>query len=343
MARQIIRLFEGLGHEVAVVSRFTSRMSDPDVLPALATTATAEQERVAASLEAWGPALWFTYHLYYRAPDLIGPVSATRLGIPYVAAEASHAPRRLEGLWADAERASMRGLQAAKVLLALTRRDAAGLARCPGISAAISDFPPFLAEIGQPNAMARGHADRVRLVCVAMMRRNKKLHSYQVLAQALARLGSARWELRIIGDGPMRAEVEAAFAGFDDGQIHFAGARSADDVRHELARADIFVWPGVGEAYGMAFLEAQERGLPVVAMNSGGVSSVVAHGVSGLLTPEHDLDAFAQALDTLIADSDLRQTMGEKARTMVLARHGPAVASERLREAIALAVPGAAS
>jgi len=43
------------------------------------------------------PALWFTYHLYHKAPDHIGPVVARQLGIPYVLAEASYAAKQARG------------------------------------------------------------------------------------------------------------------------------------------------------------------------------------------------------------------------------------------------------
>ena len=66
-------------------------------------------------------------------------------------------------------------------------------------------------------------------------------------------------------------------------------------VARQLATSDIFVWPGTGEAYGIAYLEAQASGLPVVAQATAGVPTVVRHGVTGLLTAPQDDAAFAAA------------------------------------------------
>lgn len=71
----------------------------------------------------------------------------------------------------------------------------------------------------------------------------------------------------------------------------------------------------------MALLEAQAAGLPVVAGDSGGVASVVAHGETGLLAPEGDVPAFAEALRTLLRDHEFRTGMGEAAEARAMREH----------------------
>ncbi len=66
------------------------------------------------------------------------------------------------------------------------------------------------------------------------------------------------------------------------------------------AAADLYLWPAINEAYGMAFLEAQAAGLPVVAGRTGGVPAVVADGVTGVLTPIGDATSFADAVARLL-------------------------------------------
>ena len=61
----------------------------------------------------------------------------------------------------------------------------------------------------------------------------------------------------------------------------------------------LYVWPGCGEAYGLAYLEAQAAGLPVVAQDIAGVPDVVRDGETGVLTPAGDAAAFADAIATL--------------------------------------------
>ena len=77
--------------------------------------------------------------------------------------------------------------------------------------------------------------------------------------------------------------------------------------------ADLYLWPAVKEAFGVAPIEAQAAGLPVIAGRSGGVSSVVAEGETGLLTPEGDAAAFAEAVRALLADPERRAAMGRAA------------------------------
>ena len=59
------------------------------------------------------PGAWFTYHLYYKAPDWLGPAVSTALGIPYLIAEASHAPKRAGGNWQIGHRAVEQALRRA--------------------------------------------------------------------------------------------------------------------------------------------------------------------------------------------------------------------------------------
>ena len=74
------------------------------------------------------------------------------------------------------------------------------------------------------------------------------------------------------------------------------------------AAADAYLWPAVNEAYGMAFLEAQAAGLPVVAGRSGGVPDVI--GETGILTPAGDRAAFAEAVAGLLDDETRRRDLG---------------------------------
>jgi glycosyltransferase involved in cell wall biosynthesis len=76
--------------------------------------------------------------------------------------------------------------------------------------------------------------------------------------------------------------------------VRFVGFQEPSRVAAWLRASDLFVWPAIDEAFGMAFIEAQACGLPVVAANAGGVGAVVAAGRSGLLVPVGDVEAFAR-------------------------------------------------
>ncbi|MDQ2101620.1 glycosyltransferase [Azospirillum isscasi] len=110
----------------------------------------------------------------------------------------------------------------------------------------------------------------------------------------------------------------------------FLGQQDSADLAALCAAADLMVWPAVNEAYGMALLEAQAAGLPVVAGRTGGVPDVVRDGVTGLLPPVGDADAFAAAVARLLGDHEMRRRFGEAARRTAAAEHDLSGAVEAL-------------
>jgi glycosyltransferase involved in cell wall biosynthesis len=154
------------------------------------------------------------------------------------------------------------------------------------------------------------------LVTVAMMRPGDKLDSYRMVAEALKRLDDLPWQLSIVGDGPCRAETKALFADFGGERIVWHGAKDREAIAALLSESAVYVWPGCGEAYGLAYLEAQAAGLPVVAQAVAGVPEVVEHGRTGLLTPEGDIAAYAEAIRRLLTDETERATLAAAARRL---------------------------
>jgi glycosyltransferase involved in cell wall biosynthesis len=192
-------------------------------------------------------------------------------------------------------------------------------------------LPPFVDFSGLD--AVRRHNDKcgtVELLAVAMMLRGNKLESYRLLAEGLRRLESRNWQLTIVGDGPMRDEVEIMFNGLD--QVRFAGQMDRAGVAGYLANSDVLVWPGYREAFGLAYLEAQGAGLPVIAMRSGGVETVVVDGKTGLLVEEGNAVQFAVAVDKLIENTSMRTNMGKQAQAFAREERGLATASARLDE-----------
>ena len=335
--RHIARLFlEALrrgGHQPFVASRLRSFDRDGDARRQ-ARVAALGQRAVERLLRRWhrtpetAPQLWFTYHLYYKAPDWLGPAISTALGIPYVIAEASYAGKRASGPWASGHRAVEQALRRAAAVIGLNSADRDGvlpLLRDPGRWLAL---PPFLDAAAYPVPPARV-PEAPRLIAVAMMRPGDKLASYRVLGAALARLLDLPWSLEIVGDGPARGEVEQALAPLGP-RVVYCGALDQSAVADALGSADFYVWPAINEAFGMALLEAQASGLPVVAGASGGVGDIVVPGQTGLLVPPGDADAFAAAARRLITDPPARAAMGLAAHHKVQREHDLPVAAARL-------------
>lgn len=109
--------------------------------------------------------------------------------------------------------------------------------------------------------------------------------------RAVARLPEAR--LLVVGDGRDRGAAEAAARSSGVAhRVEFAGY--VDDVEPAMARADCAVIPAEREGFGLVALEAMAHGLPVVAVESGGLPEVV--GDAALLVPPRDPEALARAL-----------------------------------------------
>lgn len=340
MARQLVAALETLSHNVEPVRAGRGYLPSPDTARFARHRAEAERlvEQLLAGYRSGAPRpdLWFTYHNYYRAPDLLGPAIAVALGIPYVTAEASDSERRAHDEWSAQTAVVRHGLSSGDVHFCFTDRDRQGLEPWRGAGTALVALPPFITFENEPS-QRRDHGGPRRLITIAMMREGAKLDSYTTLARVLGRVRGDDWRLSIIGDGPRRAEVERAFAPLPPERIDWLGFVPREQALSQLADHDVFVWPGLREAYGMVYLEAQAAGLPVVAFDSGGVSEVVMTDETALLVPEHDEAAFAEALMTVLRDGELRTRMGAAARRFVLAERTTARAAERLAEGLALA------
>jgi hypothetical protein len=355
MSRLLIQALERAGYEVELASRLAVRDEAGGRQFEIAEQAAAERERLkalfAARPPAERPAAWFTYHLYYKAPDWIGPAVARALSLPYLVAEASVANKRAGGPHDLGHRATLAAVAAAARIFVISPVDRECLA--PLVEPhRLVDLPAFLdlaegttpsvgrAELRRALAGRHGlHGNQPWLLAVAMMRAGDKLASYRILGLALAQLLDLDWQLLVAGDGPARPEVEGALAPLGAGRVRYLGQLEAHELAGCLGAADLCVWPAINEAYGMALLEAQAAGLPVVAGKVGGVPSIVRQGHTGVLTPPGNVDFFAAAVRALIERPLIRSAMAAKARENVRRYHditgAAAVLDRALREACA--------
>jgi glycosyltransferase involved in cell wall biosynthesis len=339
MARLIMQALHEAGFEVDIASTLRAFMPEPapHLFEALKLAASDEMTRLKNHwAEAGKPDVWFTYHPYYKAPDLIGPALARHFSIPYVTAEASHAPKRDRQGWAAMQALVRDAISLARVNLCFTDRDRAGLESAVP-QGRFASLVPFI----DTAAFARGFttAPGKDLMAVAMMRKGDKFASFTMLAKALALLLDLPWRLTVIGDGTARRETVALFEGIPPERIDWRGELPTDAIPGALGQGGIYVWPGCGEAYGIAYLEAQAAGMPVVAQEIAGVPAVVRHGETGLLTPDGDIAAYAAAIRDLICDDAKRTAYGRAARDFVLGERSLAPASRRLADLVKEAAP----
>lgn len=296
------------------------------------------------------PRAWLTYHAYHKSPDWLGPRVTAALCIPYLLAESSFAPKQQDGAWALGHAATERAIRTADVVLALTAVDAECLAPLVVPPAELRRLPPFIDP--EPFRTARGERARHRvtlagrfaldpeqpwLLAVAMMRADAKRDSYRVLVRALAQLRDLRWQLLVVGDGPARPEIEVTLRALGDDRVRLAGLLSEEALPPVYAAADLYVWPALREAYGLAMLEAQAAGLPVVAGSEGGVAEVVVNGRSGVLAAPRDPGAFAAAVRAVLERPQRRHAMAEAAMRFVLEERSIGRAAAELASALAAA------
>lgn len=160
-------------------------------------------------------------------------------------------------------------------------------------------------------------ADAPVVGTVAVFRAQKRLDLW---LEAAARLGPAT-RLLLVGDGPLRAEVEARARSLGlTGRVVFAGLQA--EVRPFYGAMDLFMSSSEFEGLPLALLEAMAAGLPVVVTAVGGVPEVVEPGRQGALVPPGDPAALAREAGALLADEALRARLGAAGRERVRAAFG---------------------
>ena len=352
IARLLIAALERAGHEVSLASRFRSFDGTGDearqrkIKRICGKLGDRLAERYRNMAKQARPEVWFTYHVFFKAPDWIGPRVARALGIPYVVAEASFAPKREHGSWRIGHAGAREAIVAADLVVTTNGGDRECLTPLLKTADRSIDLAPFLDTAPYEAAGARrvhhrrtlAHSLGARpgaplLLTVAMMRPGDKVESYRVLSDALQVLRDEEWTLVVAGSGPAEDEVRHMFTPLQD-RVHWLGRREPEELPGLYAACDAFLWPALKETPGMCFLEAQAVGTPVIGGRSYGVPGVVADGETGFLCPAGDSGAFARAVARLLGDDALRRTLGNAAAKRVSARHGLDAASRTLDTAL---------
>lgn len=156
--------------------------------------------------------------------------------------------------------------------------------------------------------------------------RLEAVKGHACLIEACAKLlrEGVQLQLRIVGAGSLRADLQKQIHNLGlDKAITLPGALDPAAIRKELARADLFALTGIvdptgqAEGQGLALIEAQATGLPVVATDVGGVASSLRDGETGTLCPPSDVDRIAAAIRKYIEVPGLRLQQGRAARQFV--------------------------
>jgi len=176
---------------------------------------------------------------------------------------------------------------------------------------------PYGVDLREFRSLPREERPEVVVGAVARLSKEKGLH---YLLQAFAVLAGRHPQARLVlaGEGPERQRLERLAARLGLGErVRFLGEVPHEQVPEVLQQLDIFAMPSTYEGFGVAALEAEAMELPVVASRVHGIPDVVVDGETGLLVPPRDRQALAAALDSLVADSDLRRQLGQAGRAFV--------------------------
>jgi len=171
-------------------------------------------------------------------------------------------------------------------------------------------LPPSAFAETQPVAPPSPGLFRIGMIA----RMNARSKNHQILLDAAARLRNRlpKFEVVLVGDGPLRHVLEREAKGLGIGDlVRFLGDRR--DIPAILASLDLTVLPSASESLSNAILESMAAGVPVIASDVGGNRELIAQG-RGILLPPNDVEALTDALQQLAADSPQRQTLARNAR-----------------------------
>jgi glycosyltransferase involved in cell wall biosynthesis len=144
------------------------------------------------------------------------------------------------------------------------------------------------------------------------------------LIEAAKYLPKDKFEIRIVGVGDLTEQLKQQAAAVSEGaEIIFTGKLSPEALANEYKTANVFTLPAIvdhkgdTEGLGVVLIEAMELGLPIIASNVGGIPDVVVDGESGILVPEKDTVALADAFKRLEANPTLIQKLLAGARKRI--------------------------
>jgi phosphatidyl-myo-inositol dimannoside synthase len=180
------------------------------------------------------------------------------------------------------------------------------------------------------------HAREPTILTIARLEDRYKGQDVVIRALTLVRQDVPEARYVVIGDGPLRPQLERLAAAHGVAEaVSFLGAVSDEERDEQLRRASVFTMPSrlpaggfAGEGFGIVYLEAGAFRVPVVAGNVAGALDAVVHGETGLLVDPADPIAVADALSTLLRDRGLARTMGRDGEQFARSFAWPYIAEE---------------
>ncbi|WP_022666057.1 glycosyltransferase family 4 protein [Desulfospira joergensenii] len=329
IAHGLVSFLESRGHVVSIQSRLRARWIyfKPRLWPHLFRDLVRSLRR----LRKDRPDLWLTYHTYYKAPDVLGPVICRILGLKYILFQGIYSTKRKRRF------KSIFGFYLNR--MALNRADhvftnkLSDLKNLKRIIAPerLSYIRPGIRPLNFKGDESAGTAWKKQwnlppcpvILTAAMFRDDVKTRSLAWLIQCLSLLVNQNipFHLVIAGAGKMEGRLRRLAQQLLPNHHTFAGKIPKNKMAGFYSSGDLFAFPGIRESLGMVFLEAQSCGLPIVAFDNGGIPEVMKNRETGFLVPMYDEQAFCRALILLLSHPEVCKTMGARAEKYVEKNH----------------------
>lgn len=329
MGTELFSYFKSKQHNIELVSRLRCRWLH--FKPWQWWKVIKEHYRIYRLFQKNRPNVWLTYHCYYKAPDLLGPLLCKKANLPYIIFQGIYSTKRRKHFktWPGFQ-LNKHALCSANLVFTNKKNDEHNLLRllpqervqyiAPGIHPDKFEFD-LVSRRSLQNKWQTG--ERKIIFTAAMFRSGVKTEGVQQVIDSCTTLISNGIDLQLViaGDGTNRPFLEE----YAQQKLGSAAIFLGKIPRHELYRyysaADLFAFPGINESLGMVFLEAQSCGLPVVAYSNWGANEAVVHEETGFLPPYSQKEKFTEAISTLLTNSKLRKSMGNAAKAHIRSKH----------------------
>ncbi len=187
-----------------------------------------------------------------------------------------------------------------------------------------------------------GLRDRV-VGYVGRLTEAKGVHDLMRAAELLWQQDDLDFTLMLVGDGPLREELQAQRDAHPEGRVVLVGTVAHNEVPGYFNALDMLVLPshttpGWKEQFGRVIIEALACEVPLVGSSSGNIPMLIEETGGGVVFPERDAEALASAIRDLLLDPAAREAMGKRGREAVLRKYSYPRVAEKLHAALSAAL-----
>lgn len=265
--------------------------------------------------------LWFSrkvsvFHANWSVNGVVAGIAGRLLGIPVLTTLRGTDANALRSSWAQRFVLKACLLLSHKVVTVSDAIQNHLTILFPGYAEKLVTIPNGIDEKLLQISVKRDSTSACRILSVGNLVSNKGMGT---IIDALSQLSDNATNLKIIGDGVAKSELESAMTshGLQD-KVVFMGSVSHEAVIAEMAASNIFVLASFSEGRPNVILEAMAIGTPVIASNIEGVRELIRDGENGLLFEAGNSQHLAECIDQLASNSGLRARLSRTARQFII-------------------------